>query len=100
MVILYILLYMLFISIFSKANDVADEGVLVHARDNSDLFWVNHLFTCGGDYMIHAGYDYYVLGLYGETDKRTGAWCDTEATYGDAYFPCESNQYQFINYTQ
>merc|ERR550532_2695210 len=59
------------------ANDVADEGILVHARDNSDLAWVNHLFYCGNDEtMDHRGCDYYMLGLFGQTDLRTGAWCD------------------------
>merc|ERR1712154_156057 len=64
-------------------NDAADEGILVHARDNSDLTWINHLFSCGGgDYMYHRGYDYYMLGLWGETDRATGAWCDVDTTYG------------------
>merc|ERR1739836_354885 len=71
------------------ANDAADEGILIHARDNSDLTWVNHLFSCGGeDYMYHRGLDYYILGLGGENDRHTGAWCDVDATYS-AYFICE-----------
>merc|ERR1711874_124235 len=72
------------------ANDAADEGILVHATDNSDLTWVNHLFSCGGnEYMYLRGLDYYMLGLHGENNRATGAWCDTEATYGSAYFICE-----------
>ena len=79
-----------FIVIFSSANDVADEGVLVHARDNSDLTWINHLYSCGSaDYMFHFGNDYYILGLHGENEKYTGAWCDVGATYAHAYFICE-----------
>ena len=71
-------------------NDAADEGILVHARDNSDLTWVNHLFSCGGQsYMYHRGYDYYMLGLFGENDRATGAWCDVDETYSSAYFICE-----------
>merc|ERR1712038_585842 len=31
------------------ANDVADEGVLVHARDNSDVTWINHRVNCGSN---------------------------------------------------
>ena len=77
---------------FLKANDVADEGVLVHARDNSDLDWVTWLFACGTDqYMWHRGYDYYLLGLHGQTDKTTGAWCGERVTYS-AYFICEGIQ--------
>ena len=69
-------------------NDVADEGVLVHAKDNSDLTWINHLFSCGSDqYMYHRGYDYYLLGLFGDS-KYTGAWCDDPET-SKAYFICE-----------
>ena len=77
-------------SLLSSANDVADEGVLVHARDNSDLTWINHFVcTTSDNYMYHSGHDYYILGLHGENDKSTGAWCDEDATYDLAYFICE-----------
>ena len=80
------LLFMLFIPIFLKANDVADEGVLVHAKDNSDLIWINDRIGCNVDHWDR-GYDYYVLGLFGESDRRTGAWCDVPDV--DYYFICE-----------
>ena len=79
-----------FTLIFSSANDAADEGILVHARDNSDLTWINHLFVCDDSgYLYHRGHDYYMLGLHGENNVRTGSWCDMIATYGNAYFICE-----------
>merc|ERR1711936_594050 len=73
------------------ANDAADEGVLVHATDNSDLTWINHLLSCGygNEHSLdHRGYDYYELGLFGETDRRTGVWCDLEET-ANRWFICE-----------
>ena len=42
-------------SLLSSANDVADKGVLVHARDNSDLAWINHRY-----YDIYAEYNYWL----------------------------------------
>ena len=80
---------LLFIEIFSSANDAADEGVLVHARDNSDLTWINH-FVCSttNNYVYYAGRDYYTLGLYGETSKDTGVWCGADAR-DNFYFICE-----------
>ena len=79
---------LLFIEIFSSANDAADEGILVHARDNSDLTWINHFVCTISNNMVHRGYDYYILGLHGETSKDTGVWCDEPAT-SDYYFICE-----------
>ena len=70
-------------SLLFSANDVADKGVLVHARDNSDLAWINHRY-----YDIYAEHNYYILGLLGENDKFTGTWADEPATYG-GYFICE-----------
>merc|ERR1711936_161599 len=63
------------------ANDAAVEGKFVHAYDNSELSWMNHLWYCNN------GNDYLILGLHGETNGATGAWCNEPATY-TAYFIC------------
>merc|ERR1711874_63563 len=70
------------------ATSAADQGVRVHAKDNSELKWTNPVFHCDSEHW-YRGYDYYVLGLFGETDRRTGAWCDTADNDSLLYFICE-----------
>ena len=65
---------------------MADEGILVHARDNSDVMWINHLGGCGDS--SYRGYDYWMLGNFGQTNGATGSWCDEPDTYS-TYFICE-----------
>ena len=64
------------------ANDVADEGILVHARDNSDLTWVNPKTE-------YRGHDFFMIGLFGENDAQTGEWIDEPGTGYPQYFICE-----------
>ena len=64
------------------ANDAADEGILVHARDNSDLTWVNPKTE-------YRGHDFFMIGFFGENVANTGKWLDEPATVTPQYFICE-----------
>ena len=72
---------------FSKVNSAADQGVRVHALDNSEVTWINPFFACGSTNW-YRGNDYYLLCLFGQTERRTGAWCDAPGDESH-YFICE-----------
>ena len=72
-----------------KATDRDTESVYVHALDGSDLTWIPHLWRCSGSSNIDGSIDDYVLlGLKGEADYETGAWCAEPETF-KGYFICE-----------
>ena len=74
---------------FFKVNSAADQGVRVHALDNSEVTWINPFFACGSTNW-YRGNDYYLLCLFGQTERRTGAWCDAPGDESH-YFICEGS---------
>merc|ERR1739844_227442 len=73
------------------ANDANVEGKFVHAYDNSELTWINHLWRCNdGTNLYSTGLDYLLLGMYGKDSRITGSWCDEPATNA-YYFICEGS---------
>merc|ERR1712154_368960 len=72
------------------ATDSETEGVYVHAKDNLDLTWINTRWRCDKVRSFNSAddFDYLFLGLYGENDVRTGAWCSYDDTQ-KYYFICE-----------
>ena len=72
-----------------KATDRDTESVYVHALDGSDLTWIPHLWRCStSENIVGTIGDYVVLGLYGEADAMTGAWC-AEPETNKYFFICE-----------